>query len=158
MNLLQDCNPVGRCCFESGACDLMSDVECNREGGHYGGDWTECTSTTCIPRFPCCIGDSCEMLTTQACGQSNGVGSAGTSCEEVECVDPNPEGGCCVRIFVHRMVAVRLSLLSSLLLQLEDGTCVITTGELCDLEYKVCICACACVRVCVCMFQLVCVG
>ncbi|MBD3161691.1 MAG: hypothetical protein GF346_05490 [Candidatus Eisenbacteria bacterium] len=77
----------GACCFDTGECRLILDLDCWDLGGHFLGAEIDCDPNPC-PYDPgaCCFADGhCEVLSEYDCGAFNGswLGS------EASC-DPNP--------------------------------------------------------------------
>jgi hypothetical protein len=82
------------CCFETGECQDLKEVECANLGGTSQGRGTNCANTQCEQPVACCFGDgSCADLPEAVCtaqgGQSQGAGS---DCATTVCEVPE---GCC---------------------------------------------------------------
>ena len=98
-------DPVGACCFLTGACTVLNAVECADNAGAYQGDNSECAPNPCPqPTGACCfpVGD-CTLVTEEACLAATGAFQGdGTVCDPNPC--PQPDGACC---FVSGACTVR---------------------------------------------------
>jgi subtilisin-like proprotein convertase family protein len=103
------CVPQGACCFASGACQDLTEANCDQAGGEYQGDGTNCDSVVCIPTGACCVGPTClENLSENECLDQGGVFQGIESvCAGVIC---QIFGGCC----------------------LPDGSCAVLTEDDCN--------------------------
>jgi len=99
--------PIGACCTE-GACEDLSQADCDNLGGTYLGDLISCEFDLC-PFGACCLADGgCVIADESSCGAFGGAFQG----ELTECL-PSPcapiLGACC----------------------LADDACIITTGDDC---------------------------
>ena len=92
--------PGGACCLTTGEClnDVTEDTCLDIYGGSYLGNYSICEMSECEPIGACCYGNGiCDVVTEQACIDSNGAYKGdGVQCD----ADPapcNPEHGACCR-------------------------------------------------------------
>ena len=102
---------LGACCFDTGACDLMTADECASGGGDFLGEGTECDPNPCVQPVregACCFLDgTCGILAEADCSSAGGTYQG----DDTVC-DPNPcpqPGACCFG----------------------DGTCEVLTADQC---------------------------
>jgi len=85
--------PTGACCFYDGSCSVMSQPDCELQGGIYQGDGTVCDPNPCPPPTgACCLptGD-CIVTTAEACLAQNGVYQGDNfPCDPSLCPPPVP--------------------------------------------------------------------
>lgn len=86
--------PTGACCFANGTCQILTQTNCQAQGGAYQGDSTTCTPNPCPqPTGACCLpGEVCTITTAADCTTQGGAYQGdNTSCT------PNPclTGACC---------------------------------------------------------------
>ncbi len=86
--------PLGACCKDTG-CFVLSESECNSEGGEYIGNGTACIPNPCSEATTgaCCDSEgNCTITTEVDCtGTFQGIG---TVCDPNPC--PPPTGACCI--------------------------------------------------------------
>ena len=88
-------DPIGACCLFDGSCIVVTEAECQTQGGTYLGDDATCDDAGCAPLGACCIPfDICEVATIQECfGELGGViWAPGQDCDTFTCP---PLGACC---------------------------------------------------------------
>lgn len=100
--------PTGACCMPDGSCSVISQSQCNTNGGTYAGDNVTCQTANCQPIVgSCCLPNGTCISEIQAqCNTDGGVWTQGQSCSPNPCP---PIGSCC----------------------LNDGTCSITAQANC---------------------------
>ncbi len=96
------CQPVGACCFENGACTVVTSGHCNTLGGSYQGDGISCSPNPCPqpPTGACCFDNgSCTVETSGICNALGGSYQGnGSNCSPNNCPGPpadftGPVGG-----------------------------------------------------------------
>ena len=101
---------LGACCLTDGSCVVVTEDQCQAQGGTYQGDDVTCDDADCPPLGACCIPfDICMVTTIQECfGELGGaIWAPGQDCETFTCP---PLGACCN----------------------PDGTCQITSQSTCE--------------------------
>lgn len=97
--MCSSCNVTGACCFSTGACQVLSELDCSTAGGDFSyGPGSSCQDVLCLISVgACCDGGSCIMTTPANCtsigGEFQGLSS---SCSSVECEPVSPFGACCL--------------------------------------------------------------
>jgi hypothetical protein len=106
--------PTGACCYASGACSVISTLQCGLAGGAYQGDASVCDPNPCPQPIAgaCCDPSGSCLIRTEAVCQAEGGSYWGdnTSCEPNPC--PQPTGACCFA----------------------DGSCIETSQEGCSMQ------------------------
>ena len=95
-----------------GSCIVVTETQCQTEGGTYQGDDETCDDAGCLPLGACCIPfDICVVANIQECfGELGGViWAPGQNCDTFACP---PLGACCK----------------------PDGTCQVTAQFSCELS------------------------
>lgn len=84
---------TGACCFANGSCQILTQRNCDRAGGTYLGNNTNCGQCP-TPTGACCLDNgSCAQLTQSQCLSQGGVYHGNnTTCAQVVC---EPVGACC---------------------------------------------------------------
>ena len=87
-------DPMGACCLPDGSCIVVTDTQCQTQGGAYQGDGATCDDTNCPAFGACCIPfDICEVTTIQECTELGGViWAPEQDCDTFTCP---PLGACC---------------------------------------------------------------
>ncbi|MCA9244010.1 MAG: hypothetical protein KDA32_08660, partial [Phycisphaerales bacterium] len=90
----------GACCFSDGSCDIRNQRQCERAGGVYQGNGTDCSACAPEPVGACCYPQAdhevCQELTADACAALGGSYSGdGTNCVTDGC-PPAGAGACCI--------------------------------------------------------------
>ncbi len=92
--------PGGACCLTTGEClnDVTEDTCLDTYDGTFLGTYSICEMSECEPIGACCYGNGiCDVVTEQACADSNGIYKGdGVQCD----ADPapcNPDHGACCR-------------------------------------------------------------
>jgi hypothetical protein len=89
--------PSGACCFPAGDCGILTQVNCNAQGGTWVGS-PLCGPSSCPqPEFACCLpnGGGCQEMTEEDCTAAYGWWQDGEDCVGFSC-PPAPTGACCV--------------------------------------------------------------
>jgi hypothetical protein len=88
--------PRGACCFSDGSCQILRQRECDRAGGTYLGNGTNCGQCQ-RPTGACCLsGGNCATTTAAQCASLGGVYVGdGTDCISVICP---ATGACCLPV------------------------------------------------------------
>ena len=87
-------DPMGACCLLDGSCIVVTETQCQTQGGTYQGDDVACDDANCAPLGACCIPfDICVVSTIQECTVLGGViWAPGQDCGTFTCP---PLGACC---------------------------------------------------------------
>ncbi|MCH8825084.1 MAG: hypothetical protein IH984_16440 [Planctomycetes bacterium] len=87
-------DPTGACCLFDGLCIVVTESQCQTDGGIYQGDDVTCDDAVCAPLGACCIPfDICVVSTIQECTILGGViWAPGQDCGTFTCP---PLGACC---------------------------------------------------------------
>jgi hypothetical protein len=64
--------PTGACCFESGACQDLTAVNCSAQGGAFRGLGTACATESCPQPGACCLFLGCQVLSAAQCAEMLG--------------------------------------------------------------------------------------
>lgn len=98
---------VGACCIDRFTCELLSHVDCDKQGGTYFGDGTRCddkgVDCSGAPQIgACCINQNCYSTTQLVCDYFSGsFAGVDEECINVNCVLP---GACCLDNGLHCQV------------------------------------------------------
>ncbi len=105
-------DPMGACCLFDGSCIVVTEAQCQTQGGTYHGDDATCDDAGCAPLGACCIPfDICVVSTIQECTILGGViWAPGQDCGTFTC----PGLGACCEL---------------------DGTCRVTAEFSCEISF-----------------------
>ena len=77
---------TGACCFADESCEpLLTEAECQAEGGTWLGGGTNCASDPCVMGACCVVGSDCQETTRFDCFAQGGVFMAGSTCDPDPC-------------------------------------------------------------------------
>ena len=93
--------PEGACCFGTD-CVIMTQADCEGQGGEYRGDATACEPINpCDPIWACCVYGECIEVTASQCEAAGGMWYEGEVCSDITCP---AYAVCCIGPELHECI------------------------------------------------------